>query len=49
MQRTVPILYIGSYDEAKAHYVDWLGFQIEWEFRLEPTCRNRDEGPHAGT
>jgi uncharacterized glyoxalase superfamily protein PhnB len=37
MQRTVPILHIGSYDEAKAYYVDWLGFHIDWEFRLEPT------------
>jgi hypothetical protein len=37
MQRTVPILHIGSYEEAKAYYVDWLGFKIDWEFRFEPT------------
>ena len=37
MQRTVPILHIGSYEEAKAYYVDWLGFGIDWEFRFEPT------------
>jgi hypothetical protein len=36
MQRTVPILHIDSYDEAKAYYVNWLGFGIDWEFRLEP-------------
>lgn len=37
MQRTVPILHIDSYEEAKAFYVDWLGFKIDWEFRFEPT------------
>lgn len=37
MQRTVPILHIGSYEEAKDYYLDWLGFQIDWEFRLEPS------------
>jgi uncharacterized glyoxalase superfamily protein PhnB len=37
MQRTVPILHIESYEEAKAYYVDWLGFKIDWEFRFEPT------------
>jgi hypothetical protein len=36
MQRTVPILHIDSYEEAKGYYVDWLGFQIDWEFRFEP-------------
>lgn len=37
MQRTVPILPIDDYNEAKAYYVDWLGFQVDWEFRFEPT------------
>lgn len=32
----VPVLGIGSYDEAVAHYVDWLGFQIDWEWREAP-------------
>ena len=36
MQRTVPILHIDGYEEAKACYVHWLGFKIDWEFRLEP-------------
>ena len=35
MQRAVPILHIHSYEMAKAYYVDWLGFRIDWEFRLE--------------
>jgi uncharacterized glyoxalase superfamily protein PhnB len=37
MQRTVPILCIDNYEEAKAYYVDWLGFKIDWEFRFEST------------
>ena len=37
MQRTVPMLHIEDYEEAKAYYVDWLGFGIDWEFRFEPT------------
>ena len=36
MERTVPILPIHSYEEAKAFYVGWLGFKIDWEFRFEP-------------
>jgi uncharacterized glyoxalase superfamily protein PhnB len=36
MQRTVPILHIDNYEEAKSYYVDWLGFKVDWEFRLEP-------------
>lgn len=30
---TVPVLGIDSYEDAKAHYVDWLGFAIDWEWR----------------
>lgn len=37
MQRTVPILHIDRYEEATAYYIDWLGFKIDWELRLEPT------------
>jgi uncharacterized glyoxalase superfamily protein PhnB len=37
MQRAVPMLHIDSYEAAKAFYVDWLGFGIDWEFRFEPT------------
>lgn len=31
-----PVLGVKSYDEAVAHYVDWLGFKIEWEWRHAP-------------
>ncbi|MDK1023881.1 MAG: hypothetical protein QGD92_06575 [Gammaproteobacteria bacterium] len=31
----VPVLGIGSYDEAVAHYVDWLGFDLDREWREE--------------
>ena len=27
---------IGSYDEAVGFYVDWLGFNLEWEWREAP-------------
>jgi uncharacterized glyoxalase superfamily protein PhnB len=36
MQRTVPMLHIEGYAEATEYYVDWLGFRIDWEFRLDP-------------
>jgi catechol 2,3-dioxygenase-like lactoylglutathione lyase family enzyme len=29
----VPSLRIGSYTEAVAFYVDWLGFHLDWEWR----------------
>ena len=29
----VPVFGIASYEDAKAHYVDWLGFDIDWEWR----------------
>ena len=29
----VPVFGIDSYADAKAHYADWLGFQIDWEWR----------------
>jgi hypothetical protein len=32
----VPVLGIGSYNEAVAHYVDWLGFNLDWEWREAP-------------
>jgi hypothetical protein len=34
MQRTIPILHVDSYEEAKSYYVDWLGFAIDWDFGL---------------
>ncbi len=34
--RIVPTLRIESYEEAVAHYVEWLGFELDWEWRAEP-------------
>ncbi len=36
MQRTIPMLFIESYKQATDFYVDWLGFQIDWEYRYGP-------------
>jgi catechol 2,3-dioxygenase-like lactoylglutathione lyase family enzyme len=37
--RITPILRI--FDDAKARefYVGYLGFEVDWEHRFEPTCR----------
>src|SRR5262245_39868135 len=35
MLRTIPILRIFDVDKAKAFYVDFLGFQIDWEHRFD--------------
>ena len=37
MQRAVPILHIKDYPTAITYYVQWLGFKVDWEFRLEPS------------
>ncbi len=29
----VPVFGIASYDQAVEHYVDWLGFNLDWEWR----------------
>lgn len=31
-----PSFHIDSYEAAVAHYVDWLGFNLDWEWRAEP-------------
>ena len=31
-----PSFKIGSYESAVDHYVDWLGFNLDWEWRAEP-------------
>lgn len=33
IEAMVPVFGIASYADAKAHYVDWLGFTIDWEWR----------------
>ena len=32
---TIPILRIFDYEKAKAFYIDWLGFTIDWEHYFE--------------
>ena len=36
LQKNIPILRIFDVDKAKAFYIDWLGFTIEWEHQFEP-------------
>ncbi len=36
ISRTVPAFGITSYEQAVAHYIDWLGFKLEWEWREAP-------------
>jgi uncharacterized glyoxalase superfamily protein PhnB len=33
MERAYPILRIDNYEEAKAYYIDFLGFKIDFEWR----------------
>ena len=33
IETMVPVFGIASYADAKAHYVDWLGFTVDWEWR----------------
>ena len=35
LKGTVPVLRIFDEAKAKAHYVDFLGFKIDWEHRFE--------------
>ena len=31
----VPVLSVGLYEETVSHYVEWLGFKVDWEYREE--------------
>ena len=31
----IPVLGVGSYEETVSHYVEWLGFKVDWEYREE--------------
>ena len=31
----VPVLSAGSYEETVSHYVEWLGFKVDWEYQEE--------------
>lgn len=35
VERVIPILRVFDVDKAKEFYVDYLGFQVEWEHRFE--------------
>ena len=34
--KVIPVLRIFDYDKAIEFYVDWLGFEIQWEHVFEP-------------
>jgi len=34
MSQVIPIFRIFDIDKAKEFYVDWMGFQIDWEHRF---------------
>ncbi len=36
LQQAIPMLRIFDEDKARAFYIDWLGFTIEFEHRFEP-------------
>ena len=36
LQPPIPVLRIFDLALAKAFYVDWLGFKVDWEHRFEP-------------
>lgn len=38
IEAAIPLFRIFNFDVAKAFYVDWLGFRIDWEHRLSPTA-----------
>ena len=35
LNSVVPVLSVGSYEETVSHYVVWLGFKVDWEYREE--------------
>jgi catechol 2,3-dioxygenase-like lactoylglutathione lyase family enzyme len=36
IEKTIPILRIFDVAKAKEFYIDWLGFEVEWEHQFEP-------------
>ena len=36
IERMVSVFGISSYTEAVAHYIGWLGFNLDWEWRQAP-------------
>ena len=35
ISNVVPVLIVGSYEDAISHYVEWLGFNVDLEYREE--------------
>ena len=35
IENIVPVFGVGSYEETVSHYVEWLGFKVDWEYREE--------------
>lgn len=35
--KTIPLLRIFSVEKAREFYLDYLGFQVDWEHRFEPS------------
>ena len=35
LNSVVPVFGVGSYEETVSHYVEWLGFRVDWEYREE--------------
>jgi hypothetical protein len=33
LERMVPVFGVSSYEAAVEHYIDWLGFTLDWEWR----------------
>jgi hypothetical protein len=38
IRQTIPILRIFSVEKAREFYLGFLGFQVDWEHRFEPTA-----------
>lgn len=38
VQRVIPVFFIFNYTTTIEFYVDWLGFQIDWEHRFDENC-----------
>ena len=39
VKRTIPLIRIFDEAKARAFYVDWLGFSVDWEHRFEEGLR----------
>ena len=35
LDSVVPVLGVGSHEETVSHYVEWLGFKVDWEYQEE--------------